>query len=60
MIAYSLNKNIDGQKILQDIQKLINKYSNNHTSKQLILTIRVNEIAQDNDDYILKLEYKPS
>jgi hypothetical protein len=56
MLAYSLNKNLDGQKILHDIQNLISKSPQN---KDLILVIRVQEVGVDNNNLIPKIEYKP-
>jgi hypothetical protein len=56
MLAYCLNKNLDGQKILQDIQKLISKSPQN---KDLILVIKVQEVGVDNNNLIPKIEYKP-
>jgi hypothetical protein len=56
MLVYCLNKNLDGQKILQDIQNLISKSPQN---KDLILVIKVQEIGVDNNNLIPKIEYKP-
>ena len=59
MLAYNLNQNIDGQKLLQDIQNMINNY-NKQPNDSLILTIRITKIEQDYVSHIPKLEYKPS
>lgn len=59
MLAYVLNKNIDSQKLLQDIQNLINNHPK-ESNDTLVLTIRVTNIQQDVVDDIPKLEYKPS
>lgn len=56
MISYSLNKNISGEKILQDIQRLVSKYQEPKDS--LVLTIRVEKISRDDNSLIPKLEYK--
>jgi hypothetical protein len=57
MLAYCLNKNLDSQKLLQDIQNLVNKH-NQDPNNQLILTIRVVKINQETVEHIPKLEYK--
>jgi hypothetical protein len=59
MLAYCLNKNLDSQKLLQDIQNLVNKH-NQEPNNQLILTIRVVKINQETVEHIPKLEYKQS
>jgi len=59
MLAYVLNKNIDGQKLLQDIHDLINNYPKDKNDS-LVLTIRLTKIEQDSTAHIAKLEYKPS
>lgn len=57
MLAYSLNKNLDGNKILKDIQNLISDYNGNNDK---ILVIQIREIVKDSTDHIPKLEYKKS
>jgi len=57
MLAYSLNKNLDGQKILQDMQNLISKY--NTKDNNFVLVIQVKEVVVDNNSFIPKIEYKP-
>jgi len=59
MLAYVLNKNIDGQKLLQDIHDLINNYPKDKKDS-LVLTIRLTKIEKDSTAHIPKLEYKPS
>lgn len=54
MIAYSLNKNLDGEQILKDIQKLLDKLSPDSWNKN-VLTISIQPIAYTVVD---KLEYK--
>jgi hypothetical protein len=57
MICYRLNKELSGQKILEDVQKLINKNNNNG---DLVLVICVKEITNySGDSPMLKIEYKP-
>lgn len=55
MISYSLSKNLSGEKILKDIQKLVNKYQG--SKDNMILTIRVTSITNDDSSLIPKLEY---
>ena len=57
MLAYTLDKPIDGNKLLQDIQNLIQKQ--NSAGVQMILVIKLQEIVSDNTSHIPKLEYKP-
>ena len=60
MIAYCLNQNINGQKILEDIQKLVSqKIQQNHESKSLVLVIDIKEVAHDTTSLIPKIEYTP-
>lgn len=56
MIAYSLKDKISGEKLLQAIDKMINKHQEPKDS--LILYIDVKIISQDNNSLIPKLEYK--
>jgi hypothetical protein len=58
MICYKLDKNIDGNKILQDIQKLISKNSN-VDNKEIVLVISIKQITNHSGDSLIpKLEYK--
>jgi len=58
MIAYCLNQNINGQKILEDIQNLVSKkMQQNHESKPLILVIDIKEVVDDTTSHIPKIEY---
>lgn len=54
-LYYTLNKNLNGETILQDIQKLIQKYNNG--SQEYILTISLQTIATTTNELIPKLEY---
>jgi len=58
MKSYKLDKKIDGEKILQDIQDLVTKFSHNHPDKIPILYIDIRSISEDNTNLIPKLEYK--
>jgi hypothetical protein len=55
-LYYVLDKNLNGEKILADIQKLINK---SHNLSQSILKISISSITTSTNDMIKKLEYKP-
>lgn len=57
MLAYVLDKPIDGNKLLQDIQNLIQKQ--NGSGVPMILVIKLQEIVSDSTSHIPKLEYKP-
>ncbi len=60
MIAYCLNQDIDGQKLLADIQNLVaKKIQQNHESKSLVLVIDIKEVAHDTTSLIPKIEYTP-
>lgn len=59
MRAYVLNKKIDGEKILKDIQELINSYHKEYPDQTPILTITITTISYDDTSLIPKLEYKP-
>lgn len=53
-LYYKLNKQLDGAKLLQDIQKLITSTNN----KEGILYIDIKTISYENNGPIPKLEYK--
>jgi hypothetical protein len=54
-LYYTLNKNLNGETILQDIQKLIQKYNNG--SQEYILTISLKPVTSTTNELIPKLEY---
>lgn len=56
MLAYKLNQQIDGNKLLQTIQKYISKNVKN--DKEYLLVIKIQEISYSSDEHIAKLEYK--
>jgi hypothetical protein len=56
MLAYCLNKSIDGNKLLQDIQNLIQRQSG--SSDSMVLVIKVQNISSNSTAHILKLEHK--
>lgn len=55
MLVYKLNKNIDAGKLLNDIQNFVSK--NADPNKEMLLTIRIQEISYSSDSYIPKIEY---
>lgn len=58
MIYYNLNKNLEGNKILSDIQQLINQCQQNELSNK-VLVVKIESISDYNGDSpILKLEYQ--
>lgn len=57
MLAYKLNQNIDGEKLLKSIQQLVQK-SVVDQSKEYLLVIKIENIAYDENSAIPKLEYK--
>jgi hypothetical protein len=58
MIYYNLNKNLEGNKILSDIQKLISQCEQNELSNK-VLVVRIETISDYTiDSPILKLEYQ--
>lgn len=60
MIYYTLNNNeIDGNKILSQIQKLINTYSKNELGSKVLVIKLENIISHEGDSLLKKLEYKP-
>jgi hypothetical protein len=60
MIAYCLSQNINGQKLLEDIQNLVaKKMQQNHESKPLVLVIDIKEVVNDTTSHIPKIEYTP-
>lgn len=52
MISYVLNKNIDGNKILSDIVKLVNTYSQDELVNK-VLVVKVESIVEYNGDSLL-------
>lgn len=59
MIAFKLNQNIDAQKLLGSIQKLVSKYAVDKNPENLLLVIQIQEISYNDDTSIPKIEYKP-
>ena len=54
-LYYTLDKNLNGESILQDIQRLIQK--NNNGSQAYVLTISLQPIKTVTNELIPKLEY---
>lgn len=57
MLVYKLNQNIDAQKLIEQIQKLIQKTVSG-PNEDFLLTIKIQEISYNDDSSILKLEHK--
>jgi hypothetical protein len=57
MIAYVLDKEISGEKILQDIQKLIVEFKNNSPESIPILYIDIKTITREDTTLIPKIEH---
>lgn len=58
MLAYVLNQNIDGNKLIGDIQKLISQFQQQNPNTTPILTIEIKSISYDDTSLIPKLEVK--
>jgi hypothetical protein len=58
MIAYVLDKQIGAERILGDINNLINKFRNESPEQIPILVIQIKTISRDDTSLIPKLEYK--
>jgi len=58
MKSYRLDKKIDGEKIIQDIQDLVTKFSHNHPDKIPILYIDIRTITSEDTSLIPKITYK--
>jgi len=58
MKSYRLDKKIDGEKILQDIQDLVTKFAQTNTDKIPILYIDIRTITAEDTSLIPKLEYQ--
>lgn len=57
MLAYKLSNNIDGNKLISDIQKLITKSVT--PDKEYLLVIKIVSIDYNDDAAIPKLTYAP-
>jgi hypothetical protein len=58
MIVYSLNKNISGDKILKDINSMIENFKKHNSATDILLVIDIKTISHDDNSLIPKLEYK--
>ena len=52
MIYYSLDKNLDGNRILEDIQKLLNKFDKK-TLESSILVVKIQSVSEYKGDSLL-------
>lgn len=57
MLVYKLNQQIDGTKLIQNIEKEVQKSIS--PNKEYLLIIKVQEIVYNDDSSIPKIEYKP-
>lgn len=57
MLAYQLDKQLSGEKILTDIQQLVHKNVTD-SNKKYMLVVRVQEINYESTAHILKIENK--
>lgn len=58
MIAYVLDKEINGEKLLQDIQGLIRKFKQTGQGEIPVLVISLKTISRDDTTMIPKLVHK--
>ena len=58
MIAYILNKDISGEKLLNDINKLINNFSKSSPGQIGVLRIQIVPIVSDDTSLVKKLEHR--
>jgi len=60
MIAITLNKQIECEKICNQIQNLLNKYQQNGSDiSKSVLIINIVQTTDGGDNHIPKLEYHP-
>jgi hypothetical protein len=60
MLAYVLRDNIDGSKLIKDIQDLINSTLKNNNNLTHILKIDIVSIISDDTNIIPKLTHNPN
>jgi hypothetical protein len=60
MLAYVLRDNIDGSKLIKDIQDLINSTLKNNNNLTHILKIDILSIISDDTNIIPKLTHNPN
>jgi hypothetical protein len=58
MIAYRLDKNIDGEKLINDVQNLVKDFMQKEPDKIPILYIDIRTIASEDTSLIPKITYK--
>lgn len=59
MKYYTLDREVSGEKILKDINKLVSSFRSECPDKIPILCIEIKSVGYDDTDIIPKLEYKP-
>ena len=52
MIYYSLDKNLDGNRILEDIQRLLNKFDKK-TLESSVLVVKIQQVSDYKGDSLL-------
>jgi hypothetical protein len=57
MIAYTLDKNIDGEKLLKDVQNLVKEFMQKEPDKIPILYIDIRSITREDTSLIPKITY---
>ena len=57
MIAYRLDKNIDGEKLLKDVQNLVKEFMQKQPDKIPILYIDIRSITREDTGLIPKITY---
>lgn len=57
MIAYRLDKNIDGEKLLKDVQNLVKEFMQKQPDKIPILYIDIRSITREDTSPITKITY---
>lgn len=58
MISYVLDKDISGEKLLQDINNLVENFRKSNSDKIPILYIDIRTISHEDTSLIPKIEYK--
>jgi hypothetical protein len=58
MLAYVLDKDVSGEKLLQDVQNLIIKFKQENPQSIPILVIDIKTISKEDNSLTPKLEHK--
>lgn len=57
MLAYILYENLSSEKLVRDVNKLLDNFRKNNPDTTPILCITIRTISQDNNSLIPKLEF---